>query len=417
MLPFGELLIYIATFFGLYTTIYFLLTVFETPDRIKYGESTWYPVVSVCIPCFNEENTVEKTLRSLTHLDYKRDKLEIIVVDDGSTDKTFTIAKQFADAHRNFDIKVLYKKNGGKHTALNLAIEKSRGEFFGALDADSFVDRYALRRIVRFFEDKAVSAVTPSMKIYKPSGFLQRIQAIEYLIGIFLRKAFAELGSINVTPGPFSMYRKSMFDKLGTYHSAHNTEDIEMALRIQRHHGIIENASDAFVYTIGPKKFKMLYNQRVRWYYGFLRNIFDYKDLFSKRHGNLGLFILPSSLFSVLLLISLLTYQLILLINNWIQRYLNLKAVNFNLGEMQWFNFELFFINTDATVILGIFTFLLAISIIYIAKEISDERNPLVLSYVFFLAGYWLLYAFWWIVAISKVIRNKEVTWGHKSGK
>jgi cellulose synthase/poly-beta-1,6-N-acetylglucosamine synthase-like glycosyltransferase len=268
---------------------------------------------------------------------------------------------------------------------------------------------------MRFFEDKEVTAVTPSMKIYKPKGVLQRIQSIEYLIGIFLRKAFAELGSINVTPGPFSIYRMTFFKKHGKYVPAHNTEDIEMALRIQRHHGIIENSSDAFVYTVGPKTFKTLYKQRIRWYYGFLKNIADYKDLFGRKHGNLGMIVLPSSLFSILLLIAILSYQLINLVNAWFQKYLNFKAVNWNLTELQWFNFEPFFINTDATIILGLLSFLLAISIVYIAKEISDERGPLLISYIFFLIGYWILYAFWWLAAIIRVIRGKEVSWGHKS--
>ncbi len=411
----GEILLYIAIFFGLYTSIYFLFTLFESGNKVYYGESENYPVVTICIPCFNEEKTVQKTLASLIRLDYHKDNLEIIVVDDGSSDKTYKRAMQFAKRHPQHDIKIFQKENGGKHTALNLAIEKSRGEFFGALDADSFVDKLALRRIMKFFEDETVTAVTPSMKIYKPKGFLQRIQSIEYLIGIFLRKVFAELGSINVTPGPFSIYRKSFFEKHGTYVSAHNTEDIEMALRIQRHHGVIENSSNAFVYTVGPSNFTTLYKQRIRWYYGFLKNIFDYKDLFGRRHGNLGMFILPSSLFSVFLLISIVFYQLILLSDRWFQQYLSFRAIGWDFSQVQWFNFDLFFMNTNATIILGLFSLLFAIGILYIAKEISEERSPILLSYIFFVAGYWILYAYWWIASIIRVIRGKKVSWGHKS--
>ncbi|MCF7798809.1 glycosyltransferase family 2 protein [Candidatus Woesearchaeota archaeon] len=416
MLSFGDILIYVATFFGLFTSIYFFITLIERRSNLHQGETKKYQPVTICIPCYNEELTLEKTLESLVALDYDKKQLEIIIVDDGSKDKTYKIAKQFAKQHPASDIKVFRKENGGKYTALNFALTKARGRFFGALDADSFVDPKALRRIMKFFEDKKVAIVTPSMKIYKPKGILRRIQAIEYLMGIFLRKVFAELGSIHVTPGPFSIYRMEVFEKYGPYKKAYHTEDIEISLRAQTHHLVIENSVDAFVYTVGPKTFKTLYKQRLRWYHGFIRNVLDYKQVFTKQHGNLGLFILPASFISVFLLITIITYVLITRLSNIRETLQSWTAINFDFSTWEWFNFDTFFLNTSGPAMVGIIALLFTISIIVIAKIISKEKKPIFYSYIFFALFYAPLYAFWWLVSIWYVLFTKDkVQWGHKS--
>lgn len=418
MINFGDLLIYITTFFGLYTSIYFLFTLAESRKRLHLGDCSKYPPVTICVPCFNEETTIEKTLQSLCKLDYDKSQLEIILVDDGSSDNTYSKALKFSKKHSQFDIKVFRKENGGKHTAVNYALERSRGEFFGVLDADSFVDKMALRRIIKIFEDNKVDAVTPSMLIYKPKNILERVQYIEYLLGVFLRKIFAQLGSQHVTPGPFSFFRKTVFDKYGKYRKAHNTEDIEMALRIQSHNGIIENALDAYVYTTGVSDLKGLYKQRLRWYHGFLRNVIDYKNLFSKKHGNLGIFILPASFISVFLVIIFLFYTIIKIAKVWIIKYLNLAAVNFDFTKLKWFNWDTFFINTNGVAILGIITFIFAIAIIIIAKKLSKERLAITPSYVLFILTYWILFGFWWCAAVFATVFTKgQIKWGHKSGE
>jgi len=416
MLSFGDILIYVTTFFGLFTSIYFFLTVLERRKTLYRGETKNYQPVTICVPCYNEEKTLEKTLKSLTQLDYDKQQLEIIVVDDGSSDNTFTIAQAFAKKHPKSDIKVFRKENGGKYTALNLALTKARGRFFGALDADSFVDKKALRRIMKFFENKDVAVVTPSMKIHNPKGILRRIQAIEYLFGIFLRKVFAELGSIHVTPGPFSIYRMEIFETYGPYKKAYHTEDIEIALRAQSNNLVIENSVDAYVYTVGPKTFKTLYKQRLRWYHGFIKNVLNYKNLFSKQHGNLGLLILPASFFSVFLLITLMTYMIFQQGKTLYESLLSWNAINFDLSTWQWFNFDTFFITTSGPAMVGIIALAFTATIIILAKIISKEKNPIFYSYLFFALFYAPLYAFWWIVSIWYAIFTKEkVKWGHKS--
>ena len=411
----GDLLIYMASFFGVYTTVFFLLTLIEHRHEIKKKtQLKIFPSVTVVVPAYNEEKTLEGTITSLLNLDYPKQQLKIIIVDDGSKDKTKTIGELFAKKHPQ--ISFYSKPNGGKHTALNLALEKCTTEFVGCLDADSFVDSQALKRIMLFFEDdEKIAAVTPSMKIHNPKNILQHIQRMEFLVGILLRKVFSFLESIHVTPGPFTIYRKSFFDKHGFYKKAHQTEDIEIALRIQSKGYRIENSVDAFVYTHGPKKFVPLKKQRIRWYTGFLNNVLDYKELFSRKHGTLGLFILPMSFISVGVVVVVGLYTVLKLLQSLISSFFNYLAIRFDIFNMQWFAFDPFFISTKPVVLLGFIGILLAITLVVITKYMSEEKPGIVKSYIYFFLFYWVLFGYWWALSVVSKVRKKKITWSHKS--
>lgn len=412
MITLTDFLIYIVSFVSIYSTIYFLLVLIENRKNITKKETNTELSVTIIVPAYNEEKTLAKTIDSLLKLDYPKNKLKIIIIDDGSTDKTAEVGQKYAKLEQ---VKFYSKPNGGKHTALNFALDRCETDLAGALDADSFVDKDALKRIVAFFSDKKVMAVTPSMKIHNPKTVLQHIQRVEFLIGIFLRKIFAFLDSVHVTPGPFTIYRVDYFKKYGYYKKAYQTEDIEIALRIQTKHYRIENCIDAFVYTHGPSKFIPLKKQRIRWYRGFLENVIDYKELFGKKHGNLGLFILPMSFLSVGLVIVLATYNIGLLIKNSYEHFKNLMAINFDIMNLQWFRFELFFINSKPVALLGFFGLFITISLIILIKKLSSEQQSIIKSYIYFFLFYWILFAYWWSVAIYQKLTNKKTSWGHKS--
>jgi cellulose synthase/poly-beta-1,6-N-acetylglucosamine synthase-like glycosyltransferase len=110
------------------------------------------------------------------------------------------------------------------------------------------------------------------------------MQAIEYLIGVFTRKMFGSLDAIQVTPGPFSIFRKEVFEKIGNYRKAHNTEDFEITLRMHKAHLRIANSHKALVYTVGPATAKGFFYQRLRWARGFLENASNTENFSSKRN-------------------------------------------------------------------------------------------------------------------------------------
>ena len=406
---FGDILVYVTVFFGLYTSIFFIITLLQHRKSMRPKAKVKLESVCIIVPCYNEETTVAKTVESLLRLDYPKDKLQIVVVDDGSTDNTYRIAKQYAKR----GVKVLRKPNGGKFTALNYALERTNSVYVGALDADSFVDRHALKRMMPYFADQKVVAVTPSMKVWDPKHWLQQVQWTEYLIGIFLRKIFAFLGSIHVTPGPFSIYRRSFFKEHGMYKHAHNTEDIEMALRIQSRNYEIENAHDAYVYTVGPASFKTLWNQRLRWYYGFLRNTEDYRQLFSFRHGILGLFILPASFLSVALVVVGMFYAVVKLVQRAWEQVVYLRATGYNL-QLQW-NFDAFFLSLDSVAVLSAMALVTGIVLVFVAKYLAGERRSIIRHYAWFLVSYWILFGIWWIAAVLMRVTGRKMGWRHKS--
>ena len=230
-------LAYSLLFISLYFEIFLLVSFLErtsTKQRVPsaVGPLASYPSVAIVVPCFNEEKNVGATISSLLSLEYPKEKLEIIVIDDGSQDHTFTVAKQFETDAR---VRVFHKENGGKHTAMNLALTHTNAEIIGCLDADSVVACDALLRVVPVFENKRVSAVTPGIHVKETGNMLQHMQKVEYHLSIFNRFMLAALGSAFITPGPFSTFRTSVVRELGGWRYGHSTEDMEMALRMQSH--------------------------------------------------------------------------------------------------------------------------------------------------------------------------------------
>src|SRR3989344_2253336 len=303
MAEFGALILYSSLFVSLFFEVFLLITYLEVRGEIKREDEFLkegpksFPSVTIVVPCFNEEETVRATIGSLFNLQYPQDKLSLILVNDGSTDNTLKVLSEF-EGHPQ--VRIFDKENGGKHTAVNLALSKIESDLVGCLDADSFVTPEALQRIVPYFDDTTVMAVTPSIKVHEPKTILQYIQKTEYSWSIFLRRCLSSMGALYVTPGPFSIFRTQVFRELGGYKHAYMTEDMEMALRMQKHHYKIINSQSAHVYTVTPAKLSGLVKQRSRWTYGFLNNVFDYKELFfNKSYGHIGMFILPIAIFSI----------------------------------------------------------------------------------------------------------------------
>jgi cellulose synthase/poly-beta-1,6-N-acetylglucosamine synthase-like glycosyltransferase len=274
-----------------------LISFFERrPAEKTAALPTRYPSVAMIVPCYNEEKTLAKTIDSLLALSYPADKLEIIVVDDGSRDSTATIGRAYAAAHPQ--VSFYHKENGGKYTALNFAIERTEAEVVGCLDADSFVVEDALIEAVKEFDrDPSIMAITPAMKVYRPRKLLEMMQAVEYTFGIFYKKMYDNLSAINVLPGPFSIYKRAVFAIVGPFRHAHNTEDMEIAFRMHAHGLKIANAHTAVVYTTVPQTVRTLLKQRTRWSRGFLENARDYAYMFfNPKYGNFGMLTLPFGL-------------------------------------------------------------------------------------------------------------------------
>lgn len=406
------IIFYSFVFLAVYAQVFFFVTFLEKRKKIvKHPENLtlkYYPSVTVTIPCYNEEKTLEKTIDSLLQLDYPKDKLMFFLVNDGSTDNTLGIMNKFKD---NPNIKIFDKKNGGKYTALNLGLDNTTSEFFGCLDADSFVHPQSLKRIMSYFENDAMTmAVAPSIIVHNPKNILQVAQKVDYDMAIYTKKMLGFVGGIHVTPGPFSIFRKKVFDDLGPYTKAHNTEDQEIALRMQEHGYKIDHCPDAYVYTTSPSSIMKLYRQRQRWIYGFIRNLVDYRRLlFRKRYGTIAIFTLPSGIVSVLgvvLLFSTLLYNLGTFIYH---KIIQIKTVG--IPSSTNFKFDWFFINTKTSLFLIVILYILVLVSSVIGRKLASEKKGFSFTVVYFIVIYSIIAPFWMLKAIYNAIMSKEASW------
>jgi cellulose synthase/poly-beta-1,6-N-acetylglucosamine synthase-like glycosyltransferase len=394
-------LMYPFLFVSLYFQMLLFISLLENRKKIALEQHhliKHYPSVTIAVPCWNEEHTLAKTLDSLLNLTYPKDKLRIIVVDDESTDGTLLIAEEYARKHPEM-ISVYHQKNGGKHTAVNLALSHMKTELFGCLDADSYVTPKTLSHIIAYFDaDPTIMAVTPCIHIRTPRTFIQRLQAIEYLMGVFLRKAYGALDAIQVTPGPFSIFRKEVFEKLGPYRKAYNTEDFEITLRMHKNNMRIANSHKAMVYTAGPDSSRGYFHQRLRWARGFLENALDYREMFfRKKYGNFGMIVLPMGFFFVFygmyaMFFSL--YSLISLAIDTVNRWL-VVGIHFSMPSFDWFYFNTTVISFIAMIMFSLFLFLL-----YIGTVLSDDKQEFYKNFPIF----FFLYPFFVPLFISRAI-------------
>jgi cellulose synthase/poly-beta-1,6-N-acetylglucosamine synthase-like glycosyltransferase len=404
----GAGITYGLLFISLYFEVFLLLAFIKrrfSPAPVSIPIPTELPRIAIAVPCFNESRTVESTIRSLLALDYPADKLEIIAVDDGSTDTTLSVLEQFEGDSR---VRIFSKENGGKHTAMNLALANTSAELIGCLDADSVVAPDALKHIVPVFQNERVSAVTPCILVKEPQTVLQHMQNVEYRLSIFNRFILAAIGSVFITPGPFSFFRASVVRELGGWRYAHSTEDMEMALRMQREGHLIANAPSAVVHTSTPRTLPALFRQRVRWTYGWLRNAVDYRHMIGNgSYGNLGIIVLPSALISIAAGIY---FFLRIAVNAVISLREEILRVQYS-GTYPHASFDLFYVNTSMMLFLVFVSVGLILTLISAGSFIGTGSRRPPLSTPLFLLFYSFLVPLWLGTAVVRAVFKTGVNW------
>jgi cellulose synthase/poly-beta-1,6-N-acetylglucosamine synthase-like glycosyltransferase len=396
-----EIIIYLSIFVGFFASSFYILTFIASfrrnPPQFKDKE---LPKVTILIPAWNEEESTESTLNSILASDYP--DFEVIFIDDGSTDNTLKIARKF-EKFKN--VRVFTKKNGGKASAINLGIKKAKGEIIFTMDADTRVDPSSMKKMVRYFKNPRVMSVTPAMLIDNREGIkqtiLQRVQQIEYYLGVFLRKVFASLNAIYIAPGAFSAYRKSFFDKYGGYDEGNIVEDLEMAMRIQSKGFYTENAADAPIYTLGPSKFRALTRQRIRWYWGLIKNFWNYRGMVSRKFGDLGLLVMPIGWITIAFSI---------------KEVIFLSSINFDIGSyFQWTVYGLhrwfFEFVSYPVVILMIFTLILVWGYMKYASDQTGKIKNLYSNLFYFFILFGPMFVYWWTLSVIKAITTKKIRW------
>jgi cellulose synthase/poly-beta-1,6-N-acetylglucosamine synthase-like glycosyltransferase/spore germination protein YaaH/peptidoglycan/xylan/chitin deacetylase (PgdA/CDA1 family) len=249
------------------------------------------PLVSVLIPCFNEEKVIVASVSRILSSQWKR--LEVLVLDDGSSDRTSQVVREaFANEPR---VTLLAFENGGKATALNRGLAHTHGEVVVALDADTLFPPETLPRLVRWFADPAVGAVAGNAIVGNRLNLITRWQALEYVTAQNLeRRALAALGAVTVVPGAVGAWRRTALTELGGYPADTLAEDQDLTLAVQSAGWRVEFDPEARAYTEAPDTVRGLLNQRFRWSFGTLQCLWKHRaDLFNPRRPVLGFVALP----------------------------------------------------------------------------------------------------------------------------
>ena len=263
-------------------------------------DPTTGPLISVLIPCFNEEKVIESSVRRILASNWSR--LEVLVLDDGSSDHTAEVVrKAFADEPR---VTLMSFENGGKARALNRGLAKAHGDVVVALDADTLFPSDTLAKLARWFGDPRVGAVAGNALVGNRRNLITRWQALEYVTAQNLeRRALAALGAVTVVPGAVGAWRKAALDALGGYPDDTLAEDQDLTMALQIAGWRVEFDPEARAYTEAPETVGGLLKQRFRWSFGTLQCIYKHRAaLFDVRRPVLGFVALPQIwLFQIIL--------------------------------------------------------------------------------------------------------------------
>jgi poly-beta-1,6-N-acetyl-D-glucosamine synthase len=228
------------------------------------------PTVSVIVPAYNEGAMIAAVLESLFAIDYPN--FEIIVVDDGSTDRTYLRALPFARRRPDIECRVLAKPNGGKFDALNHGIAHARGEFVVCIDGDSLLDPQALKYCIARFADPRIGAVAGNVRVANRRSAWSAMQALEYIAGYGLTKrAQSAAGVVTIVPGPLGAFRKCALEAVRGYDGDSFAEDFDLTVKLLGAGWHVVYEPRAVVYTEAPERTLELLRQRYRWTRGSLQ--------------------------------------------------------------------------------------------------------------------------------------------------
>ena len=422
---FANIILWFAYIASLYFSIFLLLVYFDKKQFFKNELSSLTPkkepLVSILVPAYNEEKTILKTLKSVNHLDYPKERLDVIVIDDGSNDNTKTIVQEYIQGKPHF--RLISHQNMGKAASMNKALNLATGEFFACLDADSFVDSLTLKKMLSLYYEKndpKLAIITPAMKVYKPKNILQKIQWLEYLVIILIARVSSHLDSLYVAPGPFSLYKTAIIKKLGGFDEESIVEDQEVAYKVQKNHYRVTQCFDGYVYTVAPKKLKPFYKQRRRWYLGSILCLKKYKKMIANRkYGDFGMMQMTKNVLGYLLAITGITVAIYLIFLPLLEKFKNLIVIKFNI-----FPYLISLLDLNINVVnflladfkkgfIVLFLFIIGGLFFYYAHRNANEKMvkfgwlPLIPYFVF----YYLLKGSILLLSLVFFARNKKLKW------
>jgi peptidoglycan-N-acetylglucosamine deacetylase len=283
-----------------------LVGIFALIDRIRKRHvpevaGGFLPQVAVLIPAYNEEKVIVRTIRSVLNSDYPH--LRVIVIDDGSSDRTSEVARAaYPDEIAAGMLTVLRTANGGKAEALNFAVAKLQEEFYVGIDADTVIAADAVSKLVCHFADPRVGAVAGNAKVGNRVNLWTRWQALEYITSQnFERRALDLFNVVTVVPGAIGAWRTEAVRQGGCYPVNTVAEDADLTMNLLEQNYKVIYEDRALAFTEAPTTARGLMRQRFRWSFGTLQAVYKHQGAFLKNRA-MGLFALPNILIFQILL-------------------------------------------------------------------------------------------------------------------
>ena len=267
------------------------------------AEGTPAPL-SVVIAAYNEEKVIAATVRSVLDTDYAGE-VEVVVINDGSKDKTGEVVAQLAEADPR--LRLIQQENAGKSEALRRGVEAARHGILVFLDADTLFQRDTLRHLVAQFSDPKVGAVSGHARVGNTRTFIAQCQALEYICGFNLdRRAYDAWDCITVVPGAISAVSREALQAVGGFRPETLAEDTDLTLGLHRRGYHVRYEAAAVAWTEAPETIRALAKQRFRWCFGTMQCLWKHRDmLFNPKFRALGFFSLPSIWFFQIILVAL----------------------------------------------------------------------------------------------------------------
>jgi len=400
----------VITFIFLLTTLSYYFLIFikrKKPEQVHKFSS-----ITVIIPAHNEERYIAEAIESVLEADFDGKK-QIIIVDDGSIDKTYEIASKYKG------VKVIKTKHSGKANSINRALKFSKGDLIAIVDGDSYINKDALKIMTNEVERKNVVAATGIVKVRNRKKFICMWIHIEQLYNSLMRLLFSKINANIVTPGPLSMYRRKNVIEAGGFSTRGFSEDIDITIRLIRKGYKIGFAERAVAETNMPYDIKGFLRQRTRFARGML-NIF-------KRHMQLNktiidIYTLPLFLFAYIQAVIMGSFTIYQIFSGYFTYFVS-KGIYFNLEVLRFF-FEWFSIIGFIRWFIGVFsgetalTFVTMIGIVatllsyplFILAIIKFDKkfNIWHLIPIFFMFPFWLLIMVIYILMIPEYFSKKQ---------
>jgi cellulose synthase/poly-beta-1,6-N-acetylglucosamine synthase-like glycosyltransferase/peptidoglycan/xylan/chitin deacetylase (PgdA/CDA1 family)/spore germination protein YaaH len=374
-------------------------------QRVRHGApraTDFAPPVTVIVPAYREAKVIERTVHSLLAQDYAG-PLDVVVVDDGSPDDTYAVARHAFDG--NPRVIVLTKPNGGKASALNHGIARASADIVICLDADTLFEPRTVAELVAPLADPKVGAVAGNAKVGNRLNLVTRWQALEYVTSQNLdRRAFALLDCITVVPGAVGAWRKDVVLAVGGFRGETLAEDQDLTISVHKAGYSVGYAQRAIAWTEAPDSLGGLARQRFRWSFGTLQCAWKHRDaLLNPRFGTLGMVALPNTWLFQLILTALSPLADLLFVYGLVSVWMTWQSFGESYALVDLYQILIFYAVFLVTDWLG--------AVIAFLMEPDEEYS---LTWLIVLQRFAYRQVMYWVVLRSffAAVRGRTVGWG-----